>query len=311
MKGILSLCFLLCAFTFAHADPISSPPPDADSSAPPTTLVSPEGCAIEKFSVYSPSMGREIKAVVVLPPEYNNFPDKSYPILYTFHGTSAPYDTFAKMAPLRQALKDKPMIVTCFDADSDATYIDSPCRLPTGRNPKDTTPVKYLFTTFFLKEFIPAIDKSYRVNPTQRMLTGFSMGGFGAFHYMLAAPGNFVAVSSMSGFFKSLVTLNTADQDWFKPLLGSYTENQKRFAALDLYTQIKKQHATGIKFPPIYLTCGTEDHFLPDNQAMHAFLQQQGIPCEYHESPGDQNLAFWESNIGAIIDFHWRALQKK
>ena len=51
-----------------------------------TTETSPEGCTIDTFTVASPCMGREIKAVVVLPPGYQEQHAKHYPVLYTFHG---------------------------------------------------------------------------------------------------------------------------------------------------------------------------------------------------------------------------------
>jgi S-formylglutathione hydrolase FrmB len=71
------------------------------------------------------------------------------------------------------------------------------------------TPVKSLFTTFVFNECIPTIEKQYRINTSQRMLTGFSMGGFGAIHYMLTKPDQFVSVSSLSGWFPSY-----DDPDW-------------------------------------------------------------------------------------------------
>lgn len=49
----------------------------------------PEGCSVEKFSVYSPSMGRGIDCLVILPPEYKNHPEKSYPILYAISAAIA------------------------------------------------------------------------------------------------------------------------------------------------------------------------------------------------------------------------------
>ena len=39
-------------------------------------------------------------------------------------------------------------------------------------------------------------------------------------------------------------------------------------ARIDLFTQIKDQVANGVKMPPIYLTCGTEDHLIESSRAM-------------------------------------------
>ena len=86
-----------------------------------------EGCIIEKLRVFSPSMGREIKAVVVLPPEYTKHSDKKYPVLYAFHGYDAPYTTWSDMSPLRKALATKPILVVSFDADRGSWYLPNPC----------------------------------------------------------------------------------------------------------------------------------------------------------------------------------------
>jgi S-formylglutathione hydrolase FrmB len=273
-----------------------------------TSSVSPEGCTIEKFRVLSPAMGREIKAVVVLPPEYKAHPEKRYPILYTLHGAAAPYDCFSAMLPLLQALKDKPMIVTCMDGDAWSWYIDSPVPLAARRDPKDTTRVKSLFTTFFLDEFIPCVDRHYRVNPRQRMLTGFSMGGFGALHYMLARPGEFVSVSALSGAFFPLDPPEQGTEKLLSPILGPYKEHAERYRALDLFTRIKDQVAKGIKMPPIYLTCGTEDDLLKSNRAMAEFLKEQGVVCKAVETAGKHDWPFWSDASPCIIDFHWRSL---
>jgi S-formylglutathione hydrolase FrmB len=140
------------------------------------------------------------------------------------------------------------------------------------------------------------------------MLTGFSMGGFGAFHYLLAAPGQFIALSSLSGWFESWVSLSRHIRPTIERLLGPYAKNQKQYAAHDTTTRVKAQAAAGILFPPLYLTCGTEDHLLGQNRAMHALLTELGIAHEYHETPGAHDWPFWRDASPGIIDFHWRAL---
>lgn len=297
-----------CIFSLSlHA--AAAAQPAATDRVMETSSVSPEGCTIEKFRVLSPAMGREIKAVVVLPPEYPEHPEKRYPILYTFHGSDAPYDCFSAMIPLRKALKDKPMIVTCMDGDAGSWYLDAALPQIAGRDPKDTARVKSLFTTFFLDEFIPCLDRHYRVNPRQRMLTGFSMGGYGALHYMLARPGEFVSVSSLSGAFFRLNPPDAGAERFLSRILGPYKENTERYVAVDLFTQIKSQVTNGIKLPPICLTCGTEDHLVESNRAMAQFLKEQGVACQCVETAGKHDWPFWRDASAGIIDFHWRSLQ--
>jgi putative tributyrin esterase len=289
---------------------ISDPAAKAQAIAAAEQALATDGCTVEKFTVHSPSMGREIEAVVILPPEYKDHPDKKYPILYALHGAKASADCFSRMVPIRAALKDKPMIVACFDGDSASMYVDSQNPRKAGRDPKDETLVKSLFMTFFFDEYIPFLDKKYRINPKQRMLTGFSMGGSGAFRYMVVNPDMFASVSSMSGGFCNIVPL-VKGGPWFESFWGPYAQNEALYRAMDIETRMKTDVAKGEKIPALYICCGTEDRLLPASQEMRDFLKAQGIPCEYVEGPGGHSAAFWLNSLHSVMDFHWRSIQAK
>jgi len=273
-----------------------------------------EGCTIDSFSIFSKSMEREIRVVVILPPEYKTNPGKKYPILYTLHGGGAPYDTYSKMSPLRNALKTKPMIVTCFDGDRGSWFVDSPY-LQKPKNysnepKKKDTPalpqVKSLFTTFFFDEFIPCVDKNYRVNEKQRMLTGFSMGSFGAFHYMLTKPEMFASVSSLSGCFS---IDDGTEADWKNPILGTLKSHPESYEAVNPFPRIKKCVEGKVKLPPVFLHCGTEDELMADNIKMNDFLINNSYVSSLKKSPGKHDWKFWVGSSAEIIDFHWKSLK--
>ena len=312
-------CAVLAETPTTNAPPVSAPTnaattntdAEAQEKAAAAAAMAVDGCTVEEFTVHSPSMGREIKALVILPPEYKNHPDKKYPVLYALHGSQASPEAFSKMVTLRAALKDKPMVIASFDGDSSGMYIDSPLPRNPGRDPKDNTLVKSLFTTFFFNEFVPYVDQHYRVNPKQRMLTGFSMGGNGAFLYMAMKPNMFVSVSSMSGGFHNMAPPDDKNVKWFESFMGPYAQNQALYQSVDVDSLIKADLAKGEKLPPLYLCCGTEDHLLAANQAMRDFLKAQGVPCEYHEGPGGHTWAFWKGSAPGIMEFHWNSLQKK
>lgn len=285
---------------------------------------SPEGCRIEKFTVRSPSMQRDIPAVVVLPPGYDAQAATTYPILYTLHGAGAPYDTWSQMSRLRRALKDMPMIVTCFSGDEASMYVDS-----------TTTPTSQ-FTTFFFDEFMPAIDAHYRVDRSRRGVTGFSMGGFGAMHYLLERPEMFRSASGLSSAYGS-VRGRTLLERW----LGPKEENQAAYDRCDIVKRIADHVAAGRKLPPIYQHCGTEDFLLGSNREFRDFLVNQNarirdqvkpqvegiadarqkrtkmaelmasrqIDFTFVETPGDHSWDFWHPASVAVVEFHWRSFQ--
>lgn len=288
--------------------------PQAVSSSTPfkrnfeSKIETEEGAVVERFTLYSPSMDRDIRVAVVLPPAYASEPDRQFPVLYTLHGANAPYDTYANMSKLRAKLKEMPFIYTCFDGDGVSRYIDSYYPVETARrSDPDKTKRLSLFTTFFFDEFVPAMDQWYRVDGSRRGITGFSMGGGGAFHYMLERPGFFNSVSGLSSaFFDSSDIGSSPGGRRLESMLGSYEEFPERYRAIDHYDRLKKWIASGEPLPPIYLHCGTEDRLLGLSREMHDFLDQNGVEIDYLETPGAHDWAFWHPASEGIAEFHWK-----
>jgi enterochelin esterase-like enzyme len=281
------------------------------TSAADEAVLAADGCTEEKFTVHSPSMDRDISGLVILPPGYKDHPDTKYPVLYALHGRRASPEGFRKMIPLRAGLKDKPMIVACFDGDRGSEYLDAATPQKWSRNLQDSSEKKSLFTTFFFDEFVPYVDKTYRTNPKQRMVTGFSMGGYGALHYMLARPDFFASVSSMSGAFDDFAHPTDEIKKWLTPLLGSFDQNPAPWLAADIATQIQAVAAKGVKLPPVYLTCGTEDKLIKVNRDMNDLLKAKGYTSQIVEAPGGHDRAFWDSAAVGVLNFHWQSLQQK
>ncbi|MEK7412114.1 MAG: alpha/beta hydrolase-fold protein [Planctomycetota bacterium] len=281
--------------------------------------ITPEGCTIVQLAVPSAAMNRSIQATVVLPPAYQYDASRRFPILYAMHGTGAPHNCWSEMIPLRKALADQPMIVAMFDADNASWYLDSP-QIQTNYlrpPPKDAPgqpaqpPIRSLFTTFFFNEFIPYVDQQFRTNSKQRLLTGFSMGGFGAFHYLLTKPDMFMSVSALSGAFMNLAQPAKEFIDRLATLLGDYDVDRSGYRAIDLQMRIIDQTLKNVRLPPIFFHCGSEDEvprLLESNRDFARFLAAMKIPARYLETEGKHNWPFWRDASAGIIDFHWRTL---
>src|SRR5580693_9875933 len=58
----------------------------------------------------------------------------------------------------------------------------------------------FLYSDFFLQEFLPHMEHSYRLRPGRaaRAISGISMGGYGALRFAFAHPELFSAVSAQS-----------------------------------------------------------------------------------------------------------------
>ncbi len=293
-----------------------------------TLETKPEGCTVEKFTIHSPSMDRDVKVAVTLPPDYAENADARYPVLYGLHGMGAPYATFAEMSPLRRFMVEHPMILVCFDADRDSCYVDATAR------------PKSLFTTFFFDELLPYVAEHYRTGG-QRAVTGFSMGGYGALHYMLTRPEAFVSVSGLSSAPYLFHPVRKGEHLSGTELLGSPEDSAEAYGRASVPGRIESCIDEGRKLPPILLTCGTEDHLQQRNRKFVDFLAAQNrgvledaseelgaiedkkarrrrvaelraermIDFTYVEAPGGHNWPYWRDTSAEIAEFHWKHFQ--
>jgi len=263
-----------------------------------------------------------------VPPCYATDADARYPVLYALHGMGASYKVFSDMSPLRKFMVDHPMILVGFDADRASCYVDSPVK-PDSQ-----------FTTFFFDELLPYVAAHYRTNGAHGV-TGFSMGGYGALHYLLTKPEAFASASSLSGAFY-LFRAQPGRPPRHAELLGDTDKNAEAYARCDIPGRLEKFVADGVKLPPILLACGTEDGLIAQNRTFVKLLieqnheiintrikpQLEGIadPLErrskfeklkaemiinfaYLETPGGHDWPYWKGTSEDIARFHWKHFQ--
>ena len=286
-------------------------------------------CRIEKLSIRSNSMQRDINIVVVLPPEYDSNPKKLYPVLHALHGMSAPYATWSDMSHLRKALKTMPMLVVGFDGDSASWFLDSPINK------------KSQFKTFFFDELIPWLEKNYRVSD-KRGVTGFSMGGYGALYYAFSHPDKFTSASALSGAFNSISErAKRGSGKHLEKLLGTYATHKEEYEQRELRTLLSRNVNGGIKIPALMMRCGVDDSLKQSNRNFVDFIaelnhgiskglepqlseitdkmkrrdkreklmKEQQVNFEYVETNGAHNWPYWLSESAQIVRFHWNHFQ--
>jgi enterochelin esterase-like enzyme len=139
------------------------------------------------------STGVPVKFSVSLPADYYTS-CRTYPVLYSLHGKEESNQSFLEPATsIRQAVEAGVLSdVVIITPDS---YIDG--RWENGsKGPAEDN---------FIKELIPHVEKSYRVKPgaKNRLLTGFSMGGHGAFRFAVKYPTMFAGTYSVDGAMAS------------------------------------------------------------------------------------------------------------
>src|ERR1700733_6073663 len=150
------------------------------------------GKILEQKTVMGNILNKVVKYTIYLPPDYETS-SRSYPVVYLLHGYTDDDGAWLQFGEINR-LADKaiaegtipPMIVVMPNGDS-SFYINS-------------YDGKERYEDFFVSEFIPAIEKMYRIKGEKRFrgIAGLSMGGYGTMIMTLKHPELFAAGAALS-----------------------------------------------------------------------------------------------------------------
>jgi len=271
---------------------------------------------IDCSSVDSRVLKRPVRYCVQVPGHYDQKDGQGqlrrFPVLYYLHGLGDDEQSFSRsggwtlIEDLREHGKIGDFLIAAPDGDN-SFYINS----ADGR-------VRY--SDFFVREFMPYIEKKYRVVPGRegRAITGISMGGYGALRFAFAYPEMFSAVSAQSAalMLTSADDLNAASEARFPVMnaLGLVFGNPLDVAhwrANDPFMLAKKNRAV-LKSMGIYFNCGQSDDygFEVGATALDKQLTAEGIPHEYHPYPGRHSFNYFLSHLEEVMEFHSRGFGK-
>lgn len=223
---------------------------------------------IDTLKVYSPSMDKNIKTIIVTPSKKKNLPT-----VFILHGYSGyPERTLNKDIPslLELSLKYK-MIFVLPDGNYDSWYIDSPIR-----NSK--------YETFIASELVRYINDQYDTKKSKKAIVGWSMGGHGALYLGARHPQIFSAIGVISG---AIDFVSYGEKYGVPKILGNNKKDWKKYTAL---SQIEKLKSS---VQELLISCGFDDPFIEQNRKLHKKLLELDIPHSYEESPGKHNANYW------------------
>ena len=161
------------------------------------------------------------------------------------------------------------------------------------------------YQTLVGEELVDYVRKTFRLaqGPDDTCIAGLSMGGFGALHTGLAYPDRFGKIAALSSalIVHELKDIkpgggnNVANYEYYRECFGDLSTAAERDVNPEVLAHRLK--TAGAKIPEIYMACGTEDFLIENNRAMHRFLENEGIPHEYHEGKGIHDMNFWSEYI--------------
>jgi putative tributyrin esterase len=260
---------------------------------------------VEDFRFDSRMMAREMPYRVIFPPDYDEGrKEKSYPVIYLLHGLTGHYNNWTDRTKIAEYASRHGLFIIMPEGN-DGWYSDS----------ASVSADKY--ETYFIEEFIPAIDRKFRTvsGRNGRMIAGLSMGGYGSLKFGLKYPERFVMVGSFSGALGAASwtekTLGTGWKALTDSIISVYgPEGSSTREKNDIYKIVRELTPERVAaLPYIYLDCGTEDFLIQQNRDFNLLLAEKKIPHEYRELPGKHDWTFWDSQVQEFLRLAARRLK--
>jgi S-formylglutathione hydrolase FrmB len=235
---------------------------------------------VDTVSIYSNSMRKNIKCVVIKPDAYKG-KNTRFPTVYLLHGYSGSYSNWIKRVPeLTKHADTYQVLIVCPDGDYSSWYVNSPI---------DST---MQYETYIAKEVPAYIETNYRTikDRQARAITGLSMGGHGGLFLGFRHADFFGACGSMSGALAlEYITKNYR----IEKLLGD-TTNKEVYRQHSIMAQMEKYPKDSVA---IIMDCGTEDFLIEMSRMAHQKMLQLKIPHDYIERPGKHDWKYWDTAV--------------
>jgi len=236
---------------------------------------------VDTISIYSSSMHKLIKAVVIKPDNYNTAL-LQFPVVYLLHGYDGCYSNWIIRVPaLKDYVDTYQTIIVCPDGATNSWYFNSPI---------DSA---YRYETHVGIEVVDFVDKNYRTiaDKNHRAITGLSMGGHGALFLALKYTAIFGTAGSMSGGVDLEENKNSFD---IIKRFGDTIASANNWYNLTVINLIERHTNTDLK---IIFDCGEKDIFIEGNRRLHQKMLQLKIPHTYIERSGQHNWEYWRNAL--------------
>ncbi len=235
---------------------------------------------VDTVSVFSASMNRSRKCVVITPGQVKNLTEK-FPTVYLLHGFGGSYSNWVNRVPQLSAWADAyKTVIVCPDGEFSSWYFDSPV---------DSS---FRYETYIAKEVPQYIEANYPVikERTARAITGLSMGGHGGLFLGFRHADFFSACGSMSGAL-AIEYITRGYQ--VERRLGD-TTNKERYREYSILKQMEQYPKDSLA---IIMDCGTEDFVIEMSRLAHRKMLELKIPHDYNERPGKHDWRYWATAV--------------
>jgi S-formylglutathione hydrolase FrmB len=258
----------------------------------------------ECLAMRSRILGQPVPYCALLPPSYDADTARRFPVLYFLHGLGDNEQMFLRFGGWT-------MIQDLWERHELGEFIIVTPRAGSSfyLNSRDG---RYRYEDFLLREFVPFIERRYRVRPgrTSRGIAGISMGGYGALRLAFRRPDLFGSVAVHSAAIVAGIPADTGSNvrgrlRLFAEVFGSPVDR----AFWNRNDPLVLARSAPLGRTKIYFDCGSQDDYGFDAgaQALHNLLVSRKVTHEYHLYPGGHNWLYFAQHLPASLAFESQA----
>jgi len=254
-------------------------------------------------SIYSKILDANRQFTIYFPQSYEVDATRKYPILYLLHGMSGVNTSW---------FNDQ----RCKDVMDQLTASGEACEMiivsPNARGNPATCWNGYFnmpgwaYEDFFYKEFLPYIEKTYRVkgDKQHRAIAGLSMGGGGTTSYAQRYPDMYCAAYAMSALMNIPVSGEEAGKDPDPTnKMAVLTRSVQEHSCIRYVAEADDARKAQLRTVQWFVDCGDDDFLLDRNIEFFQAMRNAGIPCQFRVRDGGHTSEYWHSALYTCLPF--------
>lgn len=260
-------------------------------------------------SIYSETLKAWRAYTVYLPKSYEAEPTKKYPILYLLHGVFGTNEGWFRDQRANE-VADQLMA----SGEACEMIIVSP---NAGGNPYAGDWNGYFnmpgwaYEDFFYTEFLPHIEKTYRVigDKQHRAIAGLSMGGGGTTSYAQRHAELYCAAYAMSALMDIPETGAVPSKEPGDKMT-LLNDAVKKHSCIQYVTEADDARKAQLRTVQWYVDCGDDDFLLERNMEFVQAMRLAGVPLQFRVRDGGHTNEYWHTALFTCLPFVSRCFGK-
>jgi enterochelin esterase-like enzyme len=266
----------------------------------PAMVFAQTGKVFDKLSMHSEILNMERNYAVYLPPDYETS-QRSYPVLYLLHGGGDDQTGWVQFGEVLH-IADKAIN----KGKATAMIIVMPDANTGQRGYSNDLSGEWLYEDFFFEEFMPYVEKTYRIKGEKRYraIAGLSMGGGGTYWYALHRPDLFSCACPLSAGTGPL-SKDDMDRYMARRNMPDVPEEKieewfEEYSVLHMINNMPEEQKKAVRW---YIDCGDDDFLGEGNSLVHIAMKKNEIPHEFRIRDGVHNWTYWRASLPEVLHF--------